>query len=264
MDSWYEKSSTPKYSKPPVIENVLGVRFSPDATITLVDVAQLQSKWIHKYPVFSHRLVESPPPFPLQPGFAVPMVPPEVRFWAETTDGKGLVQSQSNQMILNWRKTHEEDTYPGFETQLSEFTSLWKHQLDWASESNLDAPVPFEVEVTYVNDLGDLDNQSIEALPLFGTPTNIFPGRNTGLGYRFEHILEVAEGHPFQGVLRVSMDTAARNTGKAYLVMTCSTLLLVSPSDDLNGAFEVAHALTTNAFANSITSDLSNKYGLQE
>lgn len=261
MHNWYKIENSPKFENPPVVETVIGVQFSPNPKTSLIDLASLQKSWVEDYPVQSHHLIEVAPQLPIPTGVFVPRVPPVIRFWSETTDGHGLVQSELGRLILNWRKTNDLISYPGFEHQLDEYRSLWSLQTEWEQRLNANLPLPFEIEITYVNDLGQITEETLSSLAIFGEAWNTFPGRNGGMGFSFQRNLDVSEGHPYQGKLSVSADTNVDANNRSVIFVTCSTTLLVMPNDDLNEALSAAHALTVNAFAASISKELSSQFG---
>ena len=257
------KGSTPKFDFPPVVETVIGVQYAQMPETSLVDLADLQSAWSDKFPTHSHHLgdpgLQQVPP----PGGIFPIsVAPPVRFWSVSADQQGLVQSQLDRLILNWRQIVGSSTYPGFDSQFQLFKSLWSKQSAWAQAHSKPVPSPFEVEVTYVNNLGEIEEPApYSALSILGNAWESFPGRPAQSGFAFQHVLDVTDGHPFNGRINVNADFGSNPAKPNDLIMTCSAVLVVDAGADFLEAIETAHALATNAFAASITPRYSEKFG---
>jgi uncharacterized protein (TIGR04255 family) len=110
-------TNLPEFETPPLVEVALGVQFAPVPLIRPVELAPLRERWRKRYP-----LVQEQPALPSQiesneeglPTFQVTIGGPQPRLWFISEKEEELVQLQNDRLIVNWRDTPDERTYPRF------------------------------------------------------------------------------------------------------------------------------------------------------
>jgi len=150
-------ASSPSYTRPPVTEVALAVYFSPSLNLRTAQLGKLWDRWRDRFP----RTEDQPPlpPIPLE-SFAQPLpafsfqfsgIFPGPRVWFLSETGDRVIQIQPDRLVLNWRHTTEEETYPRYETLLPVFTKAARDLVAFLSEEGLSPPTIVQAEVTYVN-----------------------------------------------------------------------------------------------------------------
>lgn len=148
----------PEYSRPPVIETVLGVQFRPLANFSVPHFGLYWAKIQDKYPSYEVQL-------PLGPiieefgegqwknvGVNIELMQiPEVRCWFKDGSGTKLIQLQRDRFLFNWRKVKDEDVYPHYENIKPDFTAKWEEFCRFLTDAGLEKPEVNQCEVTYVN-----------------------------------------------------------------------------------------------------------------
>jgi uncharacterized protein (TIGR04255 family) len=153
----------PEFSRPPVIETVLGVQFRPVANFSIPHFGLFWAKIRDKYPGYEVQ----PPLGPVIEEFGEGqwknvgvnielMQIPEVRCWFKDSSGKQLIQLQRDRFLFNWRKVKDEDMYPRYDNIEPRFAETWNEFCSFLHEVGLEEPDVNQCEVTYVNhiDLG--------------------------------------------------------------------------------------------------------------
>jgi uncharacterized protein (TIGR04255 family) len=156
----------PKYRRPPVIETVLGVQFSPLKSFSIPHFGLFWAAIRADYPMQEIK----PPLGPVMERFGVPppadarsltfTSEPEARCWFIDASGTQLIQVQRDRFIRNWRKVTGSEDYPSYEYLKPRFRTDWLRFLDFLEREEIDRPEVNQCEVTYINhisaeDLGD-------------------------------------------------------------------------------------------------------------
>lgn len=148
----------PDFARPPVIETVLGVQFSP---ITQFSIAHFGFYWARVRSAYPHA-EDKPPLTPAFEEFGTPMshLPKvgielvsevDARCWFIDKSRTLLVQVQRDRFIQNWRKVTGEEPYPRYASLKPRFGDEWQRFCQFLREEELPAPEVTQCEVTYVN-----------------------------------------------------------------------------------------------------------------
>lgn len=189
---------SPSYVRPPVGEVALGIYFSPPVTLRSVDTGLLWEKWRGRYP----KAVDQPalPPvvpesFPASPQavsihFAGGLSGSRVWFLSDTEDR--LIQVQPDRLVLNWRKTADDQSYPRYDNLRPIFAQEAAEFLSFLKETGDTSPTIAQAEVTYVNPvpiaaLGERRDLARLVAPWSGRFSDSFlpPPEDANLGLRF-------------------------------------------------------------------------------
>lgn len=152
------RKSLPSFRKPPVIETVLGLEFTPlDAWLishfglffgdNSPDFAKFEAKG---------ELPPSIESFTEQTTKLVPQVQlveaPDIRGWYLSEDDREIIQIQKDRFIFNWRKGESELPYPRYDEYLKpRFIERYSAFTSFLSKHHIEAPKVQQCEVTYVN-----------------------------------------------------------------------------------------------------------------
>lgn len=255
--------STPHYMNPPVVETVIGVQF-PELpgfrsahfglyweTIKDKGYAKTEDK---------PRLTEVSEPFPRR------LIPAEAtlhlgstsvpqRAWYTAASESELVQLQPDRFLFNWRKQEGEE-YPSYTENSKKFLKEFEGFLGFCRQERLDDPKPNLCEVTYVNHIFPVDDES--AVDLFG---KVFAGLRWQVADQF---LPNPEGATFnrayvigeqKGRLYAEASVAYQSKEQKEFVFLKLTGRVNHPSGDCGKVAEslqLAHDWVVNGFA-SIT-----------
>lgn len=149
----------PEFSRPPVVETVLGVQFGPLDAFTVSHFGLYWTRIRDEYP----KVEVQPPLRPVterfgadaqigEPGLEVSLVTgPEIRCWFIDPSDTRLVQIQRDRFILNWRKVKRDEAYPRYRTLRPKFEEEWKRFCRFLSDEGSRSPEVDQCEITYVN-----------------------------------------------------------------------------------------------------------------
>ena len=151
----------PEYSKPPVIETVLGIEFAPIEGFGLLEIGALRDEWRRQYP--RHQIM---PPLPsmvagsqgggIEDSVAIVATlssSPQFRVWMVSKDGSRLIQVQDTRLLYNWRSVPGAPGYPRYSALRNDFEALWEDFVEFLEDRKLTAPTILACEVSYVNHL---------------------------------------------------------------------------------------------------------------
>ena len=177
---------TPDFTKPPIIEFVLGVQFAPLVNMTTGHFGLFWDKlgreaWPHvgdeppldpQFELFDKPRWNVPRQmqFRLKPGFQ------PGRFTLQNPKKDRMIQLQDTRLLLNWRRTTEGQVkYPSYKTLIRDFEETFELLGGFAEENNLGSLQPNQWEITYVDSFPQSEHWQTPAdwhsvLPgLFGT-----------------------------------------------------------------------------------------------
>lgn len=147
----------PKYRRPPVIETVLGVQFSPLKSFSIPHFGVFWNAIRSDYPTQEVK----PPLGPIIEKFGVPppmdapslkfMAEPEARCWFIDASGTQLIQVQQDRFIRNWRKVTGSEGYPSYEYLKPKFRADWLRFIDFLEREEIERPEVNQCDVTYIN-----------------------------------------------------------------------------------------------------------------
>lgn len=146
----------PNYGRPPLIEVVVGVQFSP---IQELHAAHIGAYWetirhefgkVQEQPPIA-QVVESFEPGPHRRQVKVLDRPELPRTWFIDASENRLIQLQRDRFLFNWRKVKEEDEYPRFPEVQQRFLDYWAGFGSFLDERGMPPAEVDQCEVTYVN-----------------------------------------------------------------------------------------------------------------
>ncbi len=153
--------NTPKkkldFAKPPIDEVVLSVLFAPLDKLLAPHLGEIWQKF--KQEGFVH-LSEHPPvppaverfPNPLQEAqFQIRTTPELARIWFIGEDNREIVQIQRDRFTFNWRKTEEDQSYPGFSIIFKKFENFYNRFRQETEALQIGPIMPLQYELTYID-----------------------------------------------------------------------------------------------------------------
>lgn len=180
----FEGSNLPDFIKPPVIETVLDVGFSPLVGWGIPHFGLFWQSIREEYPRFQDmppvllqkEAIESPPSR-LNLAFEV-LNEPAARCWFEEKSGSRLIQIQHDRFIHNWRRTEEQQDYPHYEKVIRPaFSKEWDRFCVFLQQEGIELPEVQQCEVQYVN---HIDFEGWESLKQLVDAFELWPGGATG------------------------------------------------------------------------------------
>ncbi|HUK22259.1 MAG TPA: TIGR04255 family protein [Gemmatimonadales bacterium] len=151
-------TNLPEFSNPPVIEVACSIQFKPieglDTTRLLALASELKDRFpdVQQHPPLPHELEGFDLPAPPRMSFQLQAPLQLLRWWFINQNGTQLLQVQHDRFTLNWRKLERDDEeYPHYR-QLRErlVDEYWRFE-DFLQGAGLGAPLPDQVELTYLN-----------------------------------------------------------------------------------------------------------------
>jgi len=154
-----EHHSLPDFAKPPVVETVLDVGFSPLSGWGIPHFGLFWQSIRDEYPTFR----DQPPVLLERETFGNKqsqrlnvafefLNQPEARCWFEEKSGSRLIQIQQDRFIHNWRKTEEQQEYPRYENVIRPaFEREWDRFCSFLDQQGIGLPEVQQCEVKYVN-----------------------------------------------------------------------------------------------------------------
>ena len=155
-----QTSNLPDFERPPVVETVLGVEFSPLGGWDLRYYGLLWEAIREDYPEFTVQPPLSPseqvgPDNTLARNVVVSMLGiagPPIRAWFVDRSNTRLVQVQEDRFLHNWRKVEGHEPYPHYDQILRPaFEREWTRFLSFLEKYRIEPPTVERWEVTYVN-----------------------------------------------------------------------------------------------------------------
>jgi uncharacterized protein (TIGR04255 family) len=158
----------PDYENPPLAEVALGIQLDPLPQVRAAHIGLLWERFLEEFP----GLQEHPPIDMAEEDFGPTRtrtitvqlmgLQPVPRHWFISHDGSRVIQVQPDRFVLNWRRVHQDEPYPRYETLRGEFEHHYKTYLDFLTEQKLGVPTIRHAEVNYVNQIPvDSETQSI-------------------------------------------------------------------------------------------------------
>lgn len=153
------------FSKPPVVETVLSVQFTPLSGFSIAHFGlywqkireefkrvEVRPPVAHMKEDFSRGAIRGMPQFGLEL-----VSEPEIRCWFMDEPGNQILQVQKDRFIHNWQKITGDEIYPRYEAVRGTFDRQWRRFCDFLTEEKLGKPEVNQCEVTYVNHI-EYDN----------------------------------------------------------------------------------------------------------
>jgi uncharacterized protein (TIGR04255 family) len=253
------------YANPPVIEVAAGLMFRP-LPLRAVHLGLLWERFRDDFPRFDER-----PPLPAG-GARVELMnrPPLPRVWFLKADGSELIQVQADRFIHNWRKIEPEAAYPRYDHVRELFANEFQAFREFLAEYDLGSPLPFQVEVTYVNMVKD-DSGSDEPPQLGALLTvwrdsysdSFLPSPETvNLRIHFPILRESSKW----GRLTVTVGPSGSGPSEVRgyrMTLTGAGQAQGSSLEAIQSDMDLAHEWIVRGFTSITTEEMHRKWGLQ-
>ncbi|MGZ9108276.1 MAG: TIGR04255 family protein [Micavibrio sp.] len=143
-------SKSPKYDNAPLVELIIGVRFSKIEEFTVPYFGLFWNTIRKEFPQSQMASTLATDNAELQDIIETELGYPLPRLWFINNTDDQLIQVQKNRFLYNWRKRpgHE---YPHFETMLPAFEKQYRNFNTFVSDTLLAAPEIQECELSYIN-----------------------------------------------------------------------------------------------------------------
>jgi uncharacterized protein (TIGR04255 family) len=234
----------PDYDQPPVTEVVVGVQFnSIDGFITahvgrLWDLFSESFQDAEEHPPVLPTFETFGQTAPLLSGltFGFPPIFGMPRSFFINEDKTQVIQIQKDRFLHNWRKVGDGASYPRFERILSTFRDGLRRFTSFISESRLGVFEPNQCEVTYINQIPVLPDETA-----FGAMTRLLGTLVANpelkqLGFPedarvlLRYVIHDPDKRPI-GRLLVSAEPAKRITGEDIIQLSLTARGAPTPSD---------------------------------
>jgi uncharacterized protein (TIGR04255 family) len=150
----------PDFKTPPLNEVVVGMQFSSPQGYQQIRSGEVWNLFKQNYPQ-----VQEFPPLPptfetfglpyqhsTMPQFSIMTGGTHDRFWFLRPDGSELIQFQQDRLLHNWRKVVDgTNSYPRFESMISEFGSELAQLQDYMASLVPQALIINQCEISYIN-----------------------------------------------------------------------------------------------------------------
>lgn len=248
----------PDYDSPPVIEVVYGIQFPP-LGLQSPTIGVFWQTIRQEYPTFA----ENPPLAPTIEKFdsdkgtetQVELLarPPLPRLWFIDKTSNWILQVQEDRFLHNWRKVHEEDVYPRFQTVSTRFLEAWDRFLAFCQIEGLGPPTVNQLELIYINhitvtDVADCVREASHIFPdvRWREAHGFLPPPET-LAWKTSFLLPDRQGR-----LHVSMRHAIRRKDKQPVLLLELTARGMAPSGErerIHSWFGLAREWIVRGFA---------------
>ena len=266
VTNWYDNTTLPRFDRPPVVETAMAIEFAPISGLDFFKLTRLQSAWEDTYPNISDKpgAPPTPPAFDADNVMQFTIGEPPRRIWAESPVSGLLVQSQSDRLILNWRRDFTELRYPGYSASLrNEYERVWGLLLVFLEKQGLSAPSPVLAEFTYVNAVPlTSDDELQNVVTVVRSPEHELPGTDRFGRFQFVRSVVQSQEHPFNASINVQGEPQDLPDGSRQLVFTVvSRVLLAASSGEPLAGMDAAHALAAQTFARIVTDQKQQEWG---
>jgi uncharacterized protein (TIGR04255 family) len=254
----------PKFSKPPVIETVLGIAFKPIMAFQIPHFGLFWDRIRTDYKKFS---VLPPLPEEQLPNGRIAggitfnlLTVPQFRCWFFNDEQGWLLQVQNSRFVSNWRKTPD-GPYPTFSRFEKRFEKDWDRFQTFLKEMEMEAPMPNVAEVSYINHI-DIDSQ-------YNTLSDVFlmlSGRNTEF-LPAPAAVSLNTIYPINddgGILQISSEPVVRRSDAKevlQLTVTAKTRIASNDKDSVLKALGLGHEWVVRGFTDFTTDEMHKKWG---
>lgn len=254
-------NALPKYTRPPVVETVIGVQFEE---LTGFRAAHFGAYWDRigrdRFPKITDQprlpstieAFQRSLPNSLESIEFLPAGSPG-RVWFESAAGNELVQLQANRFLYNWKKSTQSEQYPSFEANREKFLTLWVEFRDFCSEMDIGKISPQLCEVTYFNDFPPNPGES--AIELFGRVFTGLTWKNEGNFLSkperatFNRVYEIPDRRGRLYVEAAIAVKVAESSELVRLTMTARMNCKSSTDGELFEEIQIAHDWVVKGFA---------------
>ena len=266
-------AATPTFDRPPIVELVLGVQFSPLTKLRAAHFGlywkQLSEEWVEAVdgPLLEDQFELFDRSKGLSPSFLLRVEPLRLpsRFLVKDRNKERQIQMQSTRFHFNWQK--QSNCYPSYKTLIVEFEGAFKAFENFVSSHMLGPLALNQWELTYVNSFPRFEYWDTPAdwpkvLPgLFG---NLFASE--GLGIELEHRAAQwsYEIIPKQGRLHISAQPSTRGDhaqDTLLLQITARGPIEKDGISDLRTGLDLGHDVAVGSFLRVVDEDIQRGWG---
>jgi uncharacterized protein (TIGR04255 family) len=144
-----QSGTLPDYKKPPVTEVVCGIVFERIHALKAPHFGLFWQRVHGDYPTCEHALPLGFPPKATEPTMELDLALP--RIWLISEKKNELIQLQTDRFYYNWRKMHEMEVYPRYQSIVDGFRTNFEIFENFLKDEALGSPKPIECELTYIN-----------------------------------------------------------------------------------------------------------------
>lgn len=253
------------FSKPPVIEVVLGVEFPRIAAWRIVHYGLLWQAVRERFPKFEVMSALAPSP-PMGLSFTFQTASdPAVRMWLVSEDGSRVLQVQPDRIIYNWRKLSNESAYPSYDKLKPEFIDAWNIFQEFLSSNGLPGiPAVLQCEVTYVNAIA-----RGEGWDSFSGLSKVFPyisGKTSSSFLPPPQVIQVNAHYLLAGDvgLNISMQPALRSYDQAQILqLNLSARNPAQNGPDFIEWMDAAHEAIVRSFVDFTSAAMQKRWGMR-
>jgi uncharacterized protein (TIGR04255 family) len=259
-------TSLPEFSRPPVVEVVLGVEFQPLPRLGAVNLAKFTSRWEIAYPLLFEQmpLPPSPPPGAVfdAPQMMVNVGGPAVRIWRMSAAQDQLLQVQRDRLVLNWRR--QDETYPHYDALKPIFSNAYEDLLAFVGEAADLGPIqPRSAEVTYVNRFGVEPDSTTALLTALAHPPVSSERNGSPIAIRMNQLWDRSIGETAAS-LALDVDATPSVTNGALLTFSYREALSSdSTREDVLSAMDRGHEVVVLTFAEVTSTEMQRVWGRQ-
>jgi uncharacterized protein (TIGR04255 family) len=265
----------PDFEKPPVIEVVYGMQFSPLPELRTPLIGLFWQTIKTDYPKFKEMPVLAPVIERFdqegkteQATLELLQEAPLPRMFFLDAHENLVMQIQNDRFLHNWKRVNDDDIYPRFNVVSDKFFQAWERFCEFCRAENISKPALNQLELTYINHIPVRDNHTVgEEI------TAIFPD----IVWRKEHeFLPVPESLSWktsfllpnkQGRLHVSLRHARRikdNTQTLLLELTARGIPGISELPQVKEWFALSREWIVRGFSDLTNSDVQSKVWIRK
>lgn len=224
--------STQEFKRPPLVEVLLAVSFSPIEELDCRHIADLYKVFSENYPEY----LEKPPLDPVfevfsRSGVAAHNVSlqliqqlPLPRIWMMDARGEQLIQFQKDRVVLNWKKSPGAGAYPRYDAIRENFVATLNKVDTYLASNGLKKIDPNQCEISYINHIHIKDGSLSDQIS--NTFSGVFSGLLEGgecepedIRFMLRHIIKDGDSEPI-GRLITSVESGISVDGSRLINFT--------------------------------------------
>ncbi len=151
-------NSLPDYERPPVIEVVYGMQFSPLNELRTPLIGLFWQTIKTDYPKFKEMPVLAPvierydqEGKTEQPTLELLQEAPLPRMFFLDAHENWVMQLQNDRFLHNWKRVSDDDTYPRYDIVSDKFFQAWDRFCEFCRSEGISRPKLNQLELTYIN-----------------------------------------------------------------------------------------------------------------
>lgn len=148
----------PDYERPPVIEVVYGMQFSPLSELRTPLIGLFWQAIKADYPKFKEMPVLAPvierydqEGKTEQPTLELLQEAPLPRMFFLDDHENWVMQLQNDRFLHNWKRVSDDDTYPRYDIVSDKFFQVWDRFCEFCRTEGISKPKLNQLELTYIN-----------------------------------------------------------------------------------------------------------------